>query len=158
MGLFCGQKKILSDLLDTEKAILEWLTKSNTPRLVFTTIINNFKIQIMGIQLKSNEKVDGQLQLQDQVTGDPIAATLSNVQATSDNEEVVKAIVNPDNSVTATAVAPGNANITVKADVSYTDSTGAAVQSTFQTVVLVVITQKPNDVALIVNWGTPVAQ
>lgn len=132
--------------------------KQAHPVQLILTFNNQSKLKTMAVTLNPNQSVIGSLSLIDTVTGNPVVATFANPQATSDNPAAVTAVVNPDGTITATAVTPGTANITASADVSYTDSNGAAQTAIgiAAPVVAVSVAQPAADsVGLVLTFGTP---
>jgi hypothetical protein len=124
--------------------------------LVFETLINNFKIAIMGAQLNSGQLVIGSLGLVDNVTGNPVQGTFTNVTATSDNSAVYAAVVNADGTITITAVAPGSGNLSFGATAAYTDSNGNAQSQALSGTISVAVAQPAADsVSLVLTLGTP---
>jgi hypothetical protein len=130
------------------------------PKLVIYQVVNNKKSQIMSLTLVSNQKVAGVLGLVDVVTGNPVTASFANVSATSDTPAAFTVSVDSSNNIDVVGVAAGSGTITVQADASYTDSTGAAKTETLTVTVDVVISAVivADKVALTVTFGTPVAQ
>jgi len=91
--------------------------------LVCVTIINNFKIKILSMQLKKQQFADTQLALVETDTQAPIAATFSEIEITSEDTSIVSiGDVNADGILDVIGVAPGTTNITVKAKASYFDT------------------------------------
>lgn len=161
--------KIIDRLLDNEKRSLEneerllkiidkllpHEHKPNKVRLALITFISKSKFEIMALNLTGTQSAQGLLGLTDTVTNVPVTATFDSVTATLDSA-FATATVNGDNSITVTAVSPGTGTLTVAANVSYTDSTGAAQVQPLSTTVPVTVAQASADsVALTVTFGNP---
>jgi len=162
MGLFCNCREEWG-LIRKLMAIIEKLLEKNkhhSYQLILTKLVNNSIVQIMALELQSNQSSTATLALKDSVTGALITnADFKNVTAVSDNTAVVIATVEADGvTPKAQAVAEGTANIVVSADVTWTDNLGAARAGTFQSSTPVAVTAVVvgDAVELVVTWGTPV--
>lgn len=162
MGLFnnCHEEwKLIRKLIAIIEELLE-KKKHHSYQLILTKLVNNSIVQIMALELQSNQSATAGIALKDSVTGELITnADFRNVTATSDNEAVVVASVDPDGiTPRAKAVAEGSGNIVVSADVTWTDNLGAPRGGTFQSSTPVTVTAVivGDAVELVVTWGTPV--
>lgn len=168
MGLFGETKiekeafEIIERLLSNENKLLHIVERLlpkepvvHKVRLLLITFINKSKFEIMALNLTGTQSAQGLLGLTDTVTNVPVTATFDSVTATLDGG-FATSTVNADNSITVTAVSPGTGTLTVGANVSYTDSTGAAQTQPLSTTVPVTVAQATADsVALTVTFGTP---
>jgi len=93
-------------------------------QLIFTTIINNYKIKILAMTLNTKEFVDSVLALEDSDTKQSISATFANIVLTSSDPSIFTADtdVNADGTIDIVGVSTGLASLNVKADATYTDS------------------------------------
>ena len=161
MGLFCNCREEWAQILKLMARIEELLEgkKRHSYQLILTKLFNNSIIQIMALELQSNQSATASLALKDTVTGNLITnADFKNVTAVSDNEAVVIGSVDADGiTPRAKAVAGGSANILVTTVASWTDNLGAAQTATFPLTFPVTITAVVvgDTVELVVTWGTP---
>lgn len=162
MGLFnnCREEwKLIRKLIAIIEELLE-KKKHHSYQLILTKLVNNSIVQIMALELQSNQSSTATLALKDSVTGELITnADFKNVTVVSDNEAVAIGSLDPDGvTPRAKAVAEGSANIVVSADVAWTDNLGAARAGTFQSSTPVTVTAVVvgDAVELVVTWGTPV--
>ncbi len=129
-------------------------------QLILTTIINNFKIQIMATSLAANQKTLGALGLQDKVTSALVTATFSGTSAASDNDGVATASVDSDGNIVVIGVAAGDCNVSITSTANFTNSLGQPATST-QTISVAVHVDAvvtADDVQLIVTFGSPIPQ
>lgn len=128
--------------------------------LVLTTLINNFKIKVMSVELAANQKVLGALGLQDSVTGNPVTATFSNVQATSDTPAAFTASVDANNNIIVTGVAAGAGKVNISATASFTNSLNQPATANLSLSVDVTIDAVvvADNVVLVITWGAPQPQ
>lgn len=128
-------------------------------QLILTTLINNFKLKIMSVQLASNQFAIGIPALIDSDTTNPISATFSNPSFSSTNESVfgVTQDASDPNSPRVTGVAAGTGQLNVNYTVSYTDgNTGQPVTQSLSLSIDVTVTEVAGEnVTLQVNFGAP---
>lgn len=134
----------------------EECNRADEVRLILTTFVNKNKYSIMALTLNAGQSAAGTLGLQDTVTGLPVTSTFTGTTASPDNAAVFTSVVNPDGSITATAVAPGTANLLVATTGAYTDSNGTPQTQSLTLSVPVTVAQATADsVALTLTFGTP---
>lgn len=123
------QERELLKIISIETGIIEMLLKDEHKHhrkveLVFTTLINNFKIRIMALQLNAGQFSLGTLALIDSDTNNAVAASFANPVFTGSNDAAFT--VSPDssdpNTARVTAVAAGTGSVSATTDVTYTDS------------------------------------
>jgi hypothetical protein len=147
-------------LHELEKDIKEFFfhRRHHKHRLVLTTFINNFQIQVMSLTLAANQSSVGTLGLVDNTTGAAVSATFANVQAVPSDATLFSATVNADGTITVAGIAAGQGTLSVSADATYTDSnTGQSVTNneTATIGVLVNAVVSPEGVSLVVTFSTP---
>ncbi len=161
MGFFCTCREEWAQILRFMTRIEELLEgkKRHSYQLILTKLFNNSIIQIMALELQSNQSDTAILAFKDLATGDIVTnADFSAVTAVSDNEAVVIGSVDADGiTPRAKAVAEGAANIVVSAIVKWTDNLGAARAEPFQfkTPVTITAVATADGYELVVTWGTP---
>ena len=108
----------------------------------------------MALSLNVNDVVTSTLGLVDHATQTPITdASFSNQSYSSDNEGVATI----DGSGGVTGIAPGTANLTFTADVTYTGNDGQPKTETGKTlVVAVTVSAVPQTTDLVVTFSAPV--
>ena len=162
-----GKKKVEINIIEETVIVIEgqrWFHEHHKHhkkvQLVFTTIINNFKILIMSLQLSSKQFALGQLALIDSDTQGQVVASFANVVFTGDNDAAFT--VAPDssdpNTARVTGVAAGSGKVTATADATYTDAnTQQQVTKSLSVTVDVTVTAvvAGENVALQLNFGAP---
>lgn len=130
--------------------------------LRYNNLVINKSI-IMAVSISTTEFVAGVLGLVDHATSKPITtASFSNITFASADSTIFTVATDPSNSagIIVTGVGAGTANLTVTADVAYTDpNTNQPVTATGKSVVIAVtVTPSPVTADLTVNFGTPQAK
>lgn len=154
-----NEQKETKLLLHIVHELVQKQPHSNRVRLILTQSINNSNYQIMSLTLASNQQSVGTLGLQDTVTGQPVTASFSNVQATPSSPNFT-ADIDASNNITVKGVSEGSGFLTVNALVAYTDSTGQAQNQTLSVNIdiSIVAVVSADGVALVVNFGPATQQ
>lgn len=132
----------------------------NRYRLIYKFNINNSKFSAMSLTIVANQLVSGTLGLLDTVTNNPVTSSFANSVATSDTPGAFTAAIDGAGNVVVTGVAAGAGTLTVSADCSYVDSTGANQTKNLSTTIDVTISEviTADSVQLVVSFGAPVNQ
>ncbi len=147
------------------KHLYHTINKRHSPRLIFTTIINNHQIKILKIMptLDSKQFVEEILALENTDTKAAISATFANVKLLSSDVSIFTCDtdVNADGTLDIVGIAPGTATLTVTADATYTDAnTGQPVTASKSATVDVTV-NKPlpgaENTDLVVTFSDPKA-
>ncbi len=134
--------------------------KKHRSQLVFTTIINNFKIKILAMQLDKQSFASTILTLVDHETGEPITdVVFSDIILTSSDENVFTVLdVDVDGTADILGVTEGSATLNVKTKASYVNSIGDDVTTDEEANVDVTVTAPQpgaNETDLVVTFGPP---
>lgn len=153
-------QRIRINALEVKVAKLSRKKKHKT-ELVFTTIINKFKIKILAMELQTQDFVDSILGLEDSDTKAPIDAIFANVVLTSSDPSIFTADtdVDADGTLDIVGVAEGTATLNVKADATYIDgNTQQSVTASKEANVDVTVTKPApgaENTDMVVSFGTP---
>lgn len=128
-------------------------------QLIFTTIINNFQIKIISMQLDKQKFVNTILTLVNSKTQEPVSAQFSNIVLTSSDTSIFTADtdVNNDAIIDVIGVEPGSGTLTVSADATFTDPNTNEEKTVNETAeIQVTITEPPAgaiDTDLVVSFS-----
>lgn len=134
--------------------------RNRRTELIFATIINNFKIKILAMQLDKNTFASTILTLVDHETQEPISDVIfSDTVLTSSDEDVFTVLdVDADGTADVLGVTEGTATLNVKTKASYVNSLGDSVTTDEEADVEVTVTAPlpgANETDLIITFGPP---
>lgn len=166
-GKHRGKKKVEITVIEETIIVIEgqkWFHEHHKHKqnveLALTTIINNFKLRIMSVQLSSKQFALGALALIDSDTQGQVSASFANSQFSGDNDAAFT--VSPDasdpNTARVTGVAAGVGRVSGTTEVTYTDSnTQQSVTKTLSVAVdvTVIAVTAGENVELQLNFSAP---